>query len=337
MAPSFRLSSAPESADEATAHKEIYDQLRRVAETFPSAPSLIGLPCSRHPDGWYTFTNGVVSSMVIKEHLTARATDIFLTTFPKSGTTWLKVLLYSTLHRGTDELVAHSPHQLVPFLESQVFVNDRIPDLSSLSSPRLFMTHIPSQSLPNSVATSGCKVVYLCRDPKDCFVSLWHFWNRFMPWDIDEAHRQFCDGVSQFGPFWEHILGYWRWHVEKPNQVLFLTYEELAADTLGQLRRLAEFVGCPFTTEEQKHGVDRNIVEACALENMSGLEVNRSGTITIVDSTVPNNTFFRRGVVGDWRNHLTPEMARRIDEITKSKFKGSGLLLHPQFLQVKRE
>lgn len=116
-----------------------------------------------------------------------------------------------------------------------------------------------------------------------------------------------------------------------------MTYEELVANTLGQLRRLAEFVGCPFTTEEQKHGVDRNIVEACALENMSGLEVNRSGTITIVDSTVPNNTFFRRGVVGDWRNHLTPEMARRIDEITKSKFKGSGLLLHPQFLQVKRE
>uniref|UniRef100_I1QXI7 Sulfotransferase n=1 Tax=Oryza glaberrima TaxID=4538 RepID=I1QXI7_ORYGL len=200
MAPSFRLSSAPESADEATAHnKEIYDQLRRVAETFPSAPSLIGLPCSRHPDGWYTFTNGVVSSMVIKEHLTARATDIFLTTFPKSSTTWLKALLYSTLHRGTDELVAHSPHQLVPFLESQVFANDRIPKLSSLPSPRLFMTHIPSQSLPDSVAASGCKVVYLCRDPKDCFVSLWHFWNRFMPWDIDEAHRQFCDGARSLG------------------------------------------------------------------------------------------------------------------------------------------
>nr|CBX25459.1 hypothetical_protein [Oryza glaberrima] len=314
MAPSFRLSSAPESADEATAHnKEIYDQLRRVAETFPSAPSLIGLPCSRHPDGWYTFTNGVVSSMVIKEHLTARATDIFLTTFPKSSTTWLKALLYSTLHRGTDELVAHSPHQLVPFLESQVFANDRIPKLSSLPSPRLFMTHIPSQSLPDSVAASGCKVHAV-------------------------GHRRGAPAIlrwrSQFGPFWEHILGYWRWHVEKPNQVLFLTYEELVANTLGQLRRLAEFVGCPFTTEEQKHGVDRNIVEACALENMSGLEVNRSGTITIVDSTVPNNTFFRRGVVGDWRNHLTPEMARRIDEITKSKFKGSGLLLHPQFLQT---
>nr|ABA91423.1 Sulfotransferase domain containing protein [Oryza sativa Japonica Group] len=426
MAPSFRLSSAPESADEATAHnKEIYDQLRRVAETFPSAPSLIGLPCSRHPDGWYTFTNGVVSSMVIKEHLTARATDIFLTTFPKSSTTWLKALLYSTLHRGTDELVAHSPHQLVPFLESQVFANDRIPDLSSLPSPRLFMTHIPSQSLPDSVAASGCNVVYLCRDPKDCFVSLWHFWNRFMPWDIDEAHRQFCDGarslgrsgsissatgggtsrsrtrknnffckdythfmassstaeaadgtshmeiydqlrqvvetfpaavsgigqpycrhpdgwymsrrgvvsamaikrhlmarttdvfiatfpksgttwlkalifvswnidvavrqfcngISHFGPFWEHVLGYWRWHVETPSQVFFLTYEELAADTLGLLRRLAEFVGHPFTVEEQEAGVDRKIVEICAMESSSRLDVNLSGALTLSRKT----------------------------------------------------
>ncbi|KAF0897192.1 hypothetical protein E2562_034237 [Oryza meyeriana var. granulata] len=317
MASSFPLSSA-------TAHKEIYDQLRQVAETFPTAPSLIGLPCSRHPDGWCTFTNGVVSAMVIKKHLTAHATDVFLTTFPKSGTTWLKALLYSTLHRGADELAEHSPHQLVPFLESQVFVKDQIPDLSSLPAPRLLMTHIPSQSLPDSVATSGCKVVYLCRNPKDCFVSLWHFWNKFMTWDIDEAHRQFCDGVSQFGPFWEHVLGYWRWHVERPSQVLFLTYEELAADTLGQLRRLAEFVGCPFTVEEIKHGVDRKIVEACTMENLSRLEVNRSGTIDIVDSVVANNTFFRRGVVGDWRNHMTPEMARRIDEITESKLGAVG-------------
>ncbi|KAG8050702.1 hypothetical protein GUJ93_ZPchr0009g2209 [Zizania palustris] len=138
--------------------------------------------------------------------------------------------------------------------------------------------HIPSQSLPDSVADSGCKLVYLCRDPKDCFVSLWHFWNRFMPWDIDEALQQFCDGRSLFGPYWEHVLGYWRWHVQRPSQVLFLTYEELAADTLIQLRRLAGFLGRPFTEAEQEAGVDMKIVEACAMKNLSRLEVNRSGS-----------------------------------------------------------
>jgi hypothetical protein len=116
-----------------------------------------------------------------------------------------------------------------------------------------------------------------------------------------------------------------------------LTYEELAADTLGHLRRLAEFVGRPFTTEEQDARVDRKIVEICAMESLSGLEVNRSGMTNFTKKDVPNNISFRRGVVGDWRNHLTPEMVRRIDEITEVKFKGSGLLLHPPFLQVKRE
>uniref|UniRef100_A0A0E0MCA6 Sulfotransferase n=1 Tax=Oryza punctata TaxID=4537 RepID=A0A0E0MCA6_ORYPU len=320
----------------AVASTEIYDQLRQVVETFPAAVSGIGQPYCRHPDGWYMSRRGVVSAMVIKRHLMARATDVFIATFPKSGTTWLKALLHSALHHDAHELAAHSPHQLVPFLESQLFVNDRIPDLSSLPAPRILTTHIPAQSLPDSIAASGSKVVYLCRDPKDCFVSLWHFWNRFVSWDIDVAVQQFCDGISHFGPFWEHVLGYWRWHVEKPGQVFFLTYEELAADTLGLLRRLAEFVGRPFTVEEQEAGVDRKIVEICAMESLSRLEVNLSGTTDFIEKDVPNNIFFRRGVVGDWRNHLTPEMAMKIDEITESKFKGTSLLFHPQFLQEKR-
>jgi hypothetical protein len=128
-------------------------------------------------------------------------------------------------------------------------------------------------------------VVYLCRDPKDCFVSLWHFCNRFVSWNIDVAVRQFCNGISHFGPFWEHVLGYWRWHVETPSQVFFLTYEELAADTLGLLRRLAEFVGHPFTVEEQEAGVDRKIVEICAMESSSRLDVNLSGALTLSRKT----------------------------------------------------
>uniref|UniRef100_A0A0D9XNY0 Sulfotransferase n=1 Tax=Leersia perrieri TaxID=77586 RepID=A0A0D9XNY0_9ORYZ len=330
-------STATEEVDGATTHKEIYDQLRQVVETFPTTLSCMGLYC-RHPDGWYQSRKVVLSAMVIKRHLTARATDIFLVTFPKSGTTWIKALLYSALHHGTDELAVRNPHQLVPFLESQLFINDRIPNLSSLPAPRLLMTHIPSQSLPDSVTASGSKVVYLCRDPNDCFISLWHFWNRFVQWDINVALQEFCDGVTLFGSYWEHVLGYWKWHIERPSQVLFLTYEELAADTLGQLRRLAEFVGQPFTVEEQEAGVDRKIVEACTIENLSGLEVNRSGTTNFTEKGVPNNIFFRRGVVGDWRNHLTPEMAKKIDVITESnKFQESGLLLHPQFLQAKAE
>jgi hypothetical protein len=169
------------------------------------------------------------------------------------------------------------------------------------------------------------QVVYLSRDPKDCFVSLWHFMNMLTLMDIDEALGMFCDGVSLFGPFWDHVLSYWRWHLERPDQVLFLTYEELTADTLGQLRRLTEFIGRPFTAEEREAGVDMEIVDACAMKNMVKQEVNKMGTTEMTEIPMPNEIFFRRGVVGDWPNYLTPEMGQRVDEITKIKFQGSGL------------
>jgi hypothetical protein len=49
MASSFRLSSVTEAADEAKAHKKIYDQLRQVAETFPTAPSGIDVHTAATP------------------------------------------------------------------------------------------------------------------------------------------------------------------------------------------------------------------------------------------------------------------------------------------------
>ena len=41
-----------------------------------------------------------------------------------------------------------------------------------------------------------------------------------------------------------------------------------------------------------------------------------------------NNAFFRKGMVGDWKNLLTLEMAMRLDQITKQKLTGSGLTLN---------
>lgn len=250
----------PPESGEANSHKEMYRQLRQVVSNYETAPTGTAVDYHRHPDGWYMALPVMVSSMVAQRSFEARHTDVLLATIPKSGTTWVKALLYAAAHRTEDrssvlgQLASHNAHELVPFLEIRVYIKDQIPDLSSLPMPRLFATHIPAGSLPPSVVSSGSKVVYLCRDPKDCFVSLWHFTNKLAPWGIDEALDRFCNGVTPFGPFWEHALGYWRLHVERPTQVFFLTYEELSADTLGQLRRIADFIGRPFTPQELEAG-----------------------------------------------------------------------------------
>ena len=39
----------------------------------------------------------------------------------------------------------------------------------------------------------------------------------------------------------------------------------------------------------------------------------------------PGTSFWRRGVVGDWRTHFTPEMNARVDEKMREKWGGTPL------------
>ncbi|GER31880.1 sulfotransferase 2A [Striga asiatica] len=286
---------------------------------------------------WYParYLQGVVACQT---HFRPLPTDILLVTTPKSGTTWLKALVFTLANRATHPpfpsnhnhpLSSASPHQLVPFLEISLFVNGRAPDSSFYPSHqrRILATHMPFSSLP--YASNGGKVIYLCRDPKDVFVSLWHFTNALKPegsapTPVQDVLHMFCRGVSIFGPFWDHVLGYWYKSRDAPDKFLFLRYEELKESPGPVLRRLAAFLGCPFTHEEEASGVVENILEMCSFGRLSGLQVNRTGKLS---SGEENRAFFRRGVVGDWENYLGPEMAHRIDCITEEKFRASGLLM----------
>jgi hypothetical protein len=125
-------------------------------------------------------------------------------------------------------------------------------------SGRLFLpTHLPFVLLPASVKadSSACKVVYLCRNPKDTFVSLWHFTNKLKHTSqgtnsLEEAFDMFCRGVSLYGPYWDNVLGYWKKSLENPQKILFLKYEEMKEQPAANLRRLGEFLGCPLSPEE---------------------------------------------------------------------------------------
>ncbi|MFS7903985.1 putative quercetin-3-sulfate 4'-sulfotransferase [Helianthus anomalus] len=103
---------------------------------------------------------------------------------------------------------------------------------------------------------------------------------------------------------------------------MFLTYEDMKMDTPKYLRRLAKFLGYPFTEEEEAKGIVEDIVSLCSFDNLS--EVNKHGSLSI---GIPDYAFFREGKVGDWRKHLTTEMSEMLDQITKEKFDGLDLVL----------
>ncbi|GFY85668.1 P-loop containing nucleoside triphosphate hydrolases superfamily protein [Actinidia rufa] len=134
------------------------------------------------------------------------------------------------------------------------------------------------------------------------------------------------DLVSHYGPYWDHVLGHRKASLESPNKVLFSKYENMKREPLANFKRLAEFMGWPFTEEEEREGVSQAILELCSFEN--NLEVNKLGVEWLSDEiVVKNSEFFRKGVVGDCENYwnLKGEMTKCLDRITEEKFIGCGL------------
>ena len=67
------------------------------------------------------------------------------------------------------------------------------------------------------------------------------------------------------------------------------------------------------------------ITEECTFDRMKAnpllnLDTSRYATIFNKD-----RTFMRKGVVGDWKNHLSPEQTARFDAVYHKKIDGSGL------------
>jgi hypothetical protein len=75
--------------------------------------------------------------------------------------------------------------------------------------------------------------------------------------EFDRVFELFCEGVAVFGPtpIWEHYLGYWDLSVREHNNVLFLKYDDMMVQPSRHVRMLAEFLGVPFTVDEESGGV----------------------------------------------------------------------------------
>ncbi|KAJ0252884.1 Sulfotransferase domain-containing protein [Hirschfeldia incana] len=305
-------------------------ETRDLLSSLPSEKGLLPLVSQmyQYEGSWHT--QGLVQGIVnCQKHFEASDSDIILATCPKSGTTWLKALLFALIHRkkfpvtsSKHPLLATNPHPLVPYLEGDYCVSPDV-NFSQLPSPRLMQTHLSHHSLPVSIKSSSCKIVYCCRNPKDMFVSLWHFGKKLAPeetadYPIEKAVEAFCQGKFIGGPFWDLVLEYWYESRKNPNKVLFVTYEELKKQTEDMVKRMAEFLGCGFAAEEEVS----EIVKLCSFESLSKLEVNKQGKLP---NGIESNAFFRKGEVGRWTDTLSESLAEVIDRTTEEKFGGSGL------------
>lgn len=188
-----------------------------LISTLPLNQEWIPIRLRRYQDCWIP-EHSLPGVMAMQQNFKARLDDLFVMSFPKSGTTWLRALVLAIMTRTQHPLSQHPLHSLNPhqcvFSMDRCFALGQASTIETMPSPRVLGTHMPFSLMRDSIEGSGCKIIYVCRDVKDVLVSWWHFNDKMRPAEMDripfeKAFEMFCEGICPTGPIWRHILEYW--------------------------------------------------------------------------------------------------------------------------------
>uniref|UniRef100_A0ABM5G7K4 Sulfotransferase n=1 Tax=Pogona vitticeps TaxID=103695 RepID=A0ABM5G7K4_9SAUR len=246
------------------------------------------------------------------EDFEIRDSDVFLVTYPKSGTVWtqniLSLIYYEGHRNGTEE---RETIDRMPWLD----YNLRNVDFSKRESPRLIACHLPYYLVPKGLRNGKGKVIYVLRNPKDVLVSYYHF-SKFSrkveEIDFEVLMERFLDGKVMAGSWLDHVEG-WSAHRDDFN-ILFLTYEEMKKDLRGSVLKICSFLGKKLTEEEVDAVVDNATFDKMRKDRRANYENMESD---IVDHT--RGGFLRKGIVGDWKNTMTVAQNERFDHVFKKR------------------
>lgn len=262
----------------------------------------------------------------------------WLVSYPKSGNTWMRMMLASLLSGGAEIDINEAIGEcaVATFAEMDEFLGVESTELTreeiDSARPALHAELLASASTPlvlrkvhdrfwktasGQPAFSGTQsrgAIYLVRDPRDVAVSYAHHLGS----TADKTIQIMSDPAAELARFefsgkrqLPQPLGTWSGHVaswteQSEMPVLVLRYEDLRQNPHAGLRAAAAVFGIAVTEEQIQSAVKATSFDVLrAQEAASGFRERRPG------STAP---FFRRGMIGDWQGALSPSQQERIAE-----------------------
>jgi len=230
--------------------------------------------------------------------------DFFLSSFPKSGNTWLRFILARALY---DESVIDQ--NTLPKYFPTVH-RSRAEEIRNLPGPRYIKTHATFFSLYP-------KTIYLHRDYRAVVVSA--FFHAKNITGYNGTLKEFLSSslLKSFGPWFWHVDSALDWKEMHPEKMLVLSYEKMLSEPVKAITDILDFTGIkPIISAEM-------IAEKSRFQTLASQEsqLKQKG----VSRT--NHPFFRAGTADDWKNHLGEDELRLIlDRKTTETMKRCGYL-----------
>ena len=240
----------------------------------------------------------------IRENYGERDSDIYISSFSRSGTTWTQMILYQLTtdgHMDFAHLFEVSPWLFYNALRSTKPV--QTPD------PRLLKTHDHYYSYPSS--TKG-RFIYVIRDGRDVLISMYyHRVNvKGFTGSFDLHFNEFIEGMEYNGQYynWFHHVKEW---VENRNKlpILLLRYENLKHAFDESIQKICHFCAIPLTEAILERTRERTSFAFMKAHEVQ-LGPQPSQFLTTHDAPYKIKTqkdFIRKGSIGEGKLVLTEQ------------------------------
>jgi hypothetical protein len=230
--------------------------------------------------------------------------DIYIASYPRSGTTLTQFLVYLLL--GNDELEFDHISQLTPWFERSLALGRATArDFEDVRRPRIFKTHLPYGWLPRRG-----RCIYVTRDGRDVALSYYHLYRNYLGFtdDFEAFFERFISGKVQYGSWFKHVAG---WRKQRDNaRVLFVSYRELIDDKAATARKLASFLGTALDDVRLQR-----VISLTSFESMKEREAQFDhATDLLIGRGVQRGRFLRAGKVGQGQARLDAQQARRFEQ-----------------------
>ncbi len=237
-------------------------------------------------------------------------TDVSIISYPKTGRTWLRVLIGKAICdlSGVNEALLLDTPRLTAAAGLPItrFTHDD----ASLNAAQHYTTLEANKS-----RFRHQRVIFLARDPRDTMVSCYfQATRRVNQFDgsIADFIRDERLGVKKYVRF----ARIWHDNQHIPRDFLVLHYEDLHADTHGTLRKALGLIGIANASDE----VIARAVEYGSFQNMRKLETGgrfQEDRLRPGNAADPESYKVRRGEVGGYVHYLSAEDVTFIEHVAE--------------------
>jgi hypothetical protein len=237
---------------------------------------------------------------LIEREITIFDDDVFITSYTRSGTTWMRFLVGNFVH----------PNEPITFLNIERLVPDMYKNadwtLRRLPRPRLIKSH-------EAFDARYPRVIYIVRDPRDVAISNYH-WEMKMrsiseDLPIEEWVPAWMDGHSwpRVGS-WADGVNSWLATRQGHNNFLLLRYEDIHENQPRELARVARFLGLNPDPERVNQAIERS-----SAVNLRKMEETQGKKWVATSRTRSDKPYIRQASSGGWQDVLSGKTVAYIE------------------------